>query len=112
MLGFKYLSNSELETLEFPKQDQVLLKDGDTQVVSLFGAFVGPVSSGSGALTGYWCRGCDLVKDLCLGLHHFSCMHCWEDFGSSCLSSQLKSPQGCCTSGLMRYRLAVRWQRQ
>lgn len=39
MPGFKYLSNSELETPEFPKQDQVLLKDDDSQLVNLFGVF-------------------------------------------------------------------------
>ena len=68
MPGFKYLTNLELVTPEFLKQRQVLLKDDDTQGVNLFGVFVGPVSSGSGALTGCWLRGCDLIRDLCLGL--------------------------------------------
>lgn len=68
MPGFKYLTNLELVTPEFLKQRQVLLKDDDTQGANLFGVFVGPVSSGSGALTGCWLRGCDLIRDLCLGL--------------------------------------------
>lgn len=48
--GFKCLSSSELETPEFPKQDQVLLKEDDTLVVKPFDVCVGPVNPGSGAL--------------------------------------------------------------